>query len=185
MTPPFRILVVCIGNVCRSPFVERLLQLRLAESDPAYDVSSAGVRAMVGDGIHPLTAEQLVALGGDPAGFVSRQLTSDHVRRADLVLTATRELRARVLEESPAALRRTFTLRELAALAATSEATSATELVADAARRRSTLEGVELDVPDPMGRGRQVHASSAQVAAEAVDSLAAVLLRLARSLPAN
>ena len=48
--PPFRILTVCTGNICRSPVAERLLQAGLGD---AVAVSSAGVRAVVGDPIHP------------------------------------------------------------------------------------------------------------------------------------
>ena len=48
----FSVLVVCLGNVCRSPLAERVLRLRLAElpDGPAgtVRVSSAGIRALVG-----------------------------------------------------------------------------------------------------------------------------------------
>ena len=40
-----KILVVCIGNICRSPTVEALLKSRLAER--GIDVSSAGIHALV------------------------------------------------------------------------------------------------------------------------------------------
>jgi len=42
----FRVLFVCIGNVCRSPLGERLLAAKLRSE--AFEVSSAGVGAMVG-----------------------------------------------------------------------------------------------------------------------------------------
>lgn len=50
-------------------------------------------------------------------GFAARLLTESMISGADLVLTATREHRAAVVEESPAALRRTFSVREFARLA--------------------------------------------------------------------
>ena len=49
-------------------------------------------------------------------GFAARQLTPAMVDESDLVLTATKAIRSRVLEDSPGALRRTFTVLELAAL---------------------------------------------------------------------
>jgi protein-tyrosine phosphatase len=183
--PPFRILVVCIGNVCRSPLIERLLRLRLAPAGGAFEISSAGVHAMVGSAMHADAAPELVRLGGDPAGFTARQLLAGHVEASDLVLTATRDVRAAVLALAPVALRRTFTLRELAALAVTSDATSLPALLTDCARRRATAAREDLDVPDPMGRSREVHTEAATIAAEAVDQLTPVLLRLAGVLGAN
>ena len=140
---------------------------------------------MVGHTVHPATAAELAKLGGDPDGFVARQLEVAHAEASDLVLTATRELRAVFLGETPGALRRTFTLREFAALASSSDATTLTELVADAGRRRSSVATLDLDVPDPMGRPAEAHAAAAAIAAEAVDQLSPVLLRLAGMPPAN
>ncbi len=182
LTPePFRILVVCIGNVCRSPFAERLLTQRFAEAGAgaAYEVSSAGTYGMVGRGMEPDAADQLRAYGGDPDGFVARRVDEALVTAADLVLTATVDVRRQLLEEAPGALRRTFTLRELAALVDGVEASSAAELVADAARRRTSVSGLELDVPDPMGRGTQAHEHAAEVAAAAVEIVVSALVQAA------
>ena len=82
------------------------------------------------------------------------------VAAADLVLTATVEVRRQVLEDSPGALRRTFTLREFAALIADDTG------VGDAVRARGlggavaarTRGGLDLDIADPMGMGPEVHA---------------------------
>ena len=51
-------------------------------------------------------------------GFVAQQLTRELVRDASLVLALTRKHRSAVVRLEPAALRRTFTLRELARLLA-------------------------------------------------------------------
>lgn len=169
----FRVLFVCIGNVCRSPFGERLLAERVRGS--GIEVASAGVSALVGEPMSPEAAAQLEQHGGSAEGFVSRQLTPSMVREADLVLTATRELRSRVLAESPAALRRTFTVLELAALLDQVDPAPPTELVAAAAAARSTLGDVELDVPDPFRRGEQAHALAASLLADAVERIAAAL----------
>ena len=111
---PFRVLFVCIGNVCRSPMGERLLAARLPAE--RFEVSSAGVGAMVGYAMSRYAAEELASYGGDPTGFAARQLTPPMLEQSDLVLTATRALRSRVLAEVPGALRRTFTILEFAAL---------------------------------------------------------------------
>ena len=101
MSEPFEILVVCLGNVCRSPLAEQVLRMRFAEllgdGSPAVRVSSAGARALVGRPMDEHAAAELRRLGGDPEGFAATQLTAAAAGAADLVLTATRELRSRVL----------------------------------------------------------------------------------------
>jgi protein-tyrosine phosphatase len=175
---PFRILTVCIGNVCRSPLAERLLRMRFAGAGvtSSYDVTSAGVRGMVGHPMEPTAAAELTRLGGDPEGFVARRLTGQLVDDADLVLTATTDIRRRVVEEAPAAMRWTFTLRELALLVQGSSAGTVPELVADCARRRGSLAAADLDVPDPIGRSADVHALAADLTAEAVETIAKALI---------
>lgn len=113
-TSPANVLVVCTGNVCRSPVAERLLGAALG---PSVTVASAGVGALVGAPI----AEGMVALlrsagGGTSDGFSARSLSAAMARDADLVLTMTRDQRSAAVESCPAAVRRTFTLLEFARL---------------------------------------------------------------------
>jgi protein-tyrosine phosphatase len=160
--PTFRILTVCIGNVCRSPLAERLLRLHLGEHVRAgrLAVDSAGVGAMVGDGIQALALAELGRLGGSGEGFAARQVESAYVADADLVLAATVDVRTKTLREEPRALKRAFTLAEFAAICAASrdaDVGTAQEMVAFAAAHRSLAGGTELDVADPMGRAETVH----------------------------
>jgi protein-tyrosine phosphatase len=167
---PFRVLFVCIGNVCRSPVGERLLAARLPRA--RFEVASAGVGAMVGYAMSRYAAEELRACGGDPIGFAARQLTADLLDVADLVLTATRELRSQVLAEAPGALRRTFTILEFAALLELAEGATPAELVAWAGAHRSMAANVEQDVPDPYRRGAEEHARAARAIDAAVQQIA-------------
>ena len=176
------VLVVCLGNVCRSPVAERLLMMRLThllgDTADRVAVSSAGVQAVVGHPIDVHAAAELTRLGGDPAGFAATQLTRPLVEAADLVLTATSQLRSRALEEAPRALRRTFTLREFAAFAVTAEAVhddGFRALVTQAAAHRSDIDPGDYDIPDPIGAPPEVHR---QVA----DLLDAVCLTIASAL---
>jgi protein-tyrosine phosphatase len=109
----FSILAVCTGNVCRSPAVERLLANKLG---PAVSVCSAGTHALVG---HPIS-EPMAALlrdgGVESDSFRARRLSEQMLKDADLILTMTRAQRGLVVELWPAAVRRTFTLREFARL---------------------------------------------------------------------
>ena len=168
-------LFVCIGNVCRSPVGERLLASRLPSD--RFDISSAGVGAMVGYAMSEYAAAELRTYGGDPTGFAARQLTPDLVEAADLVLTATRELRSQVLAEVPGALRRTFTILELAALLDQAEGATPQELVKWAGAHRSLVANVDQDVPDPYRRGPDEHARAARAIDTAVQQIAKALDR--------
>lgn len=180
MSDQFDVLVVCVGNLCRSALAERLLRARLADA-PHVRVTSAGTRAVVGAPMDAWAAAELDRLGGDPSGFEARQLTADLVMDADLVLTATRQLRSHVVELAPAALKRTFTIREVAALLEERPWPGAPAdlraLVADAADWRGSVadRGDALDVPDPIGGPASLHRQAADLADAATDVVASAL----------
>jgi protein-tyrosine phosphatase len=184
-----QVLVVCTGNVCRSPYIERRLRHDLAGA--GIEVSSAGTRALVGHDMDPSTRNCLRHSGGaDIGAFAARELTASLVRDADLVLTAAREHRAVAVRLHPAAVARTFTLRDLADLLSNVSAddlVAAAELdgpdtwvrrVSAAASRRRGLvparqEGV--DVTDPIGGSPTLFA---RMAAEVDDALPPVVRAL-------
>jgi protein-tyrosine phosphatase len=167
----FRVLFVCIGNVCRSPLGERLLASKLPTE--SFEVTSAGVGALVGSPMVREAATRLEAYGGSADGFLARQLTPAMVQQSDLVLAATTSIRTRVLEDSPGALRRTFTVLELAALLdVTPAVTEPAVLVRSAAQERSRAGLDDYDIPDPYGRGDDAHEVAARCMAGAVERIA-------------
>ena len=87
-----RVLMVCAGNLSRSP--SAALLLRRAVPDSELLIGSAGVIAPVGEPTHPWTASALTELGIDSSAHRARRLVPEHVEQADLVLAATRGLRA-------------------------------------------------------------------------------------------
>jgi protein-tyrosine-phosphatase len=94
-----KILLVCTGNICRSPLAAALLQRALAERGiEGIDVSSAGTGAW--DGAPVSEGAYLVGLerGLDLSAHRARLLTRELVEQADLVLTMARHHRARVDE---------------------------------------------------------------------------------------
>ena len=164
-------LFVCVGNVCRSPLGQHLLAARLPAD--RFEVSSAGVFAVVGEPMSPEAAVHLEPYGVTADGFTSRQLTPAMVAESDLVLTATQEIRSRVLEESPTAMRRTFTVLELAALLDVVEPQDdPAALVAEAAAQRSRAVLDDYDIPDPFRRGEEANAEAARLMASAVERIA-------------
>lgn len=167
----FRVLFVCIGNVCRSPLGERLLASKLPAGE--FEVSSAGVGALAGSAMTPEAAAHLESYGGSADGFKARQLTPAMVQDSDLVLTATKAIRSRVLEDSPAALRRTFTVLELAALVDVVPAGNGpADLVRTAAEERSRAALDDYDILDPYARGDEAHQTAAESMKAAVERIA-------------
>ncbi len=113
---PAHVLIVCTGNICRSPYIERLLQHDLDRvwGQGRIVVSSAGTHGLVGEPISPGSAAQLARRGQAAADFLARRLTVADIAAADLVIVASREHRSAVVQMLPVALRRTATLAEVA-----------------------------------------------------------------------
>jgi len=100
------ILVVCTGNICRSPVAQAMLQQRL----PNLTVQSAGLGALVG---HPVEAQarQLAEADGlDVAAHEARQLEIGMLTEADLVLVMTDNQRQALASRWPEARGKTLLL---------------------------------------------------------------------------
>lgn len=94
-----KILVLCTGNVCRSPTAEYLLRSRLRAADAK--VESAGLGAVVDSAPEPLAQKIAAEHGLDISGHRGRQVTMDMLRWADLVLVMERSQKACLLERYP------------------------------------------------------------------------------------
>lgn len=155
MSAGLRVLVVCTGNVCRSPYAERGLRASISSVGTGRtEVTSAGTRALVGEPATPPIEAALAARGIDGTGHEARRLTAGLLAEVDLVLTATRAHRAAVLELRPTLLKRTFTIREFARIvAAMQEQTPGTlpsiRDVADARALYRPTSPEDDDVTDP------------------------------------
>ncbi|MFG3711234.1 phosphotyrosine protein phosphatase [Micromonospora sp. NPDC049460] len=201
--PPFTVLHVCMGNICRSPMAERLLALavreRLArrEADPgradelvhSHSAGTGGWHA--GEEMNPPAARQVTTRGGSTDGFAARKLRSDHIDAADLVLTATADQQEYVVALRPDAAARTFVLGEFGRLLAAVDAAGlppaeatpegvyargvALVAAAHAAREGTTALPTD-DLDDPWGRGDQCFSRVADEIEETVHPLAAALL---------
>lgn len=111
----FRILVVCTGNICRSPLAEVVLQAGMDEVAPgSFAVTSAGTHAHHGKAAQTGSRDLAAGIGASLKSFRARQLTPEHILSADLVLILAAVHRPEVLSLVPSALKRTFTLREFA-----------------------------------------------------------------------
>ncbi|MGR6319350.1 low molecular weight phosphatase family protein [Micromonospora soli] len=145
-------LFVCHANMCRSPMAEYIAR-RLLAAHPVT-VASAGTDALDGAPMHPYAVDVAAGTGADPAAFRTRRLRAEHLASATLVLTATRRQRSVCTSLAPAALHRTFTIRQFARLAAATEAHAARDgsplraAVAAAALARGRLQPAAPDADD-------------------------------------
>lgn len=195
--PPFSILHVCMGNICRSPMAERLLVVAARDlvgdkADELLLVHSTGTgRWHVGERMDPSAARQVRARGGDPDTFRARQLAAEHIEASDLILTATGEQHEFVRGLDPAAADRTFVLGQFGRLlrrvdpsalppaeptpdAVYARGAALVSAVADLRGGQPPLPADDLD--DPWGRGHGYFGRVADEIEAAVRPLAAALL---------
>jgi len=77
------ILVLCLGNICRSPMAEGLLK----EKFPEKIISSAGLRGMTDWTADPSSVRIMQKHGMDISSHRARNLTRQMIEEADLILT--------------------------------------------------------------------------------------------------
>jgi protein-tyrosine-phosphatase len=147
------ILVVCTGNICRSPSAEGLLRRAFDErlGPGVVTISSAGT-AVSRPG-RPATAEAIEATaerGVDITRHRARTLDPRRIAEADLVIAMTRGHVAAVIAADPSAAGRTFTVNDLAAR---TEGCAAGDMVglARIAAARPADRTAAADIPDPYG----------------------------------
>jgi protein-tyrosine phosphatase len=90
---PYRICVVCLGNICRSPMAERVLaaQLDVAGLAGRVVVDSAGTGDWhVGEAMDARARAELSRRGHDAGGHEARQLQPDWLDDYDLLLAMDR-----------------------------------------------------------------------------------------------
>jgi protein-tyrosine phosphatase len=195
----FAMLMVCTGNIGRSPMMERLMRSELARSDADSNVSvvSAGTLAQPGRRMEPGAAMALAELGADVEDFGAAALTPEVVERSDLVLVATRDHRSDVVSMVPSAVRRTFTMGEFARIVllappipvSTGDLPASNPLalpdsmraaVAWAAQMRGSVPKADPedadDLPDPLGAPDEVYRARAAAIAASVERIVPYLL---------
>jgi protein-tyrosine phosphatase len=155
------ILVICTGNICRSPISEGLLRNALERrfGPAAPDVSSAGTSGLEGSGAMPESVQAASELGIDIAGHIARRLTPAMASDADLLLCMARDHRETF---APPLDARAFTLKELVRLLETlpapptdagPEILAGRIAAADVARRSGAVAtSYDEDIADPLGQ---------------------------------
>ena len=96
------ILVVCVGNICRSPMAEALLKSALRGQD-GITVESAGLGALVGYPADDYALELMQEMGEDVSSHRARQIHPDMVTDADLVLVMEARQKRAIDDADPTA----------------------------------------------------------------------------------
>jgi protein-tyrosine phosphatase len=102
------ILVVCEGNICRSPMGQGLI----ANALPGVHVNSAGLNALSGMPADEFAIRLMRDRGIDISSHRAIQLTSDLCQHADLVLVMSSEQRKHIEQKYPFSCGRVFRIGE-------------------------------------------------------------------------
>ena len=92
------ILVVCTGNICRSPTGEYLLKKELG---PGFNVMSAGLGALVDNPAHEISQKIALQHGIDMSAHKARQINLDILKWADLILVMENGHKRELLRKYP------------------------------------------------------------------------------------
>jgi glycine hydroxymethyltransferase len=143
------VLFVCTGNICRSPIAEGLFR-EMAKRAGIQDVETASAGIGAGDGQEPsdFSVEVLAEEGIDISGQRSQMLTPDLVEAASHIFGMTTSHQQAIQAFFPEIQEKVFVLREL---------------IVD--------EAFDLDVPDPIGMGRDEYERTRNLIKEAMPSV--------------
>jgi protein-tyrosine phosphatase len=148
------ILVVCTGNICRSPMAEGFLRAALEErlGDGAPVVTSAGTAGWDGSGAMEESIRAARERGIDIGTHLARRLLPEMVDDADLVVCMAADHREAIIGARPDVADKTFTIKELVRLLEASPPTGPfSSRVASAAAARNGSPRRTEDVRDPLG----------------------------------
>ena len=141
-TPAIRaVLLLCTGNICRSPMAAALLSRRLAALSPDLLVASAGLAALVNEPADPIACALMELRGLDLSNHRARQLTVSLANAFDLMLVMDERQQRAVEKSFPSARGRVHRLGRFGSF----------------------------DIPDPYGKQRAAFESSLALIERGID----------------
>ncbi|RKT99083.1 protein tyrosine phosphatase [Burkholderia sp. Nafp2/4-1b] len=103
------ILVLCDGNICRSPMAVAMLARRF----PSDRIDSAGLVALVGNRAEPIAVALMRSRGIDISDHIAKQVSWSMAKSADVIFTMTDAQKKRVEALYPFARGRVFRIGHL------------------------------------------------------------------------
>ncbi|MGZ7882142.1 low molecular weight protein-tyrosine-phosphatase [Acinetobacter soli] len=100
------VLVVCVGNICRSPMAEYLLK----QNHPSLQVESAGISGLTGHAADDKAIQCMDVLNIDMRSHVARKLNAEMIKKADLILVMSNNQQKHIEQTWPFAKGKTFRL---------------------------------------------------------------------------
>jgi protein-tyrosine phosphatase len=180
------ILVVCTGNMCRSPMAEGMIhQLLSRQGITDIVVQSAGMAGAPGSPAAPASVKVLAERGIDISSHVVRGLNAPMIESADLVITMTAVQRDTLTRLVPQAARRIFPLKDMVRLlesgARPYPSGEPVERLREGVRLAALIRsqradgGGDKDVADPIELGLDALEDTADELAELTDGLVEAL----------
>lgn len=88
-----KILMVCLGNICRSPMAQGILETKVAEAGLSWQIDSAGIGGWHAGELPDTRAQQITAsFGKDISGQRARQINSKDFEYFDRILAADHQV---------------------------------------------------------------------------------------------
>lgn len=100
------ILVVCVGNICRSPMAEYFLKQHF----PQLHIESAGISGLIGHQADAKAMHCMQQHGIDMSGHIARKLNADLIKKADLILVMSQNQKKHLEMTWPFSKGKTFRL---------------------------------------------------------------------------
>lgn len=98
------VLVVCVGNICRSPMAEYFLK----QQHPELSIDSAGLSAMVGHPADDKAISCMDQLEIDMRPHIAKQIDADLIKKADLILVMSHNQQRHIEQTWPFAKGKVF-----------------------------------------------------------------------------